>query len=260
MAIIGPADLPSILKLRSEPMKKYVLTKLGYPNIDVEIQEDQFETIWRVAGDFIASYFPREQKLAVFWTNPLQSTYPLPEDAYWIQQVAWDPVTTRIDDVFGAESFLFNIGQISGIQNMLTDYHLLQAYRKFSQKILGTEGHWEVINENNIPTPGDSLNAKDQKIRLYPTPKGAFPVTVLYIPVVNAFRSPQARQLCYDMMLSEAKCALGAARRKISGLPTPDGGTISYDGDALMQEGIKMKEEILKQALELGEPYGIWMW
>ena len=61
MAIFGPADLPSILKLRSEPMKKYILTKLGYPNVDVEIQEDQFETIWRVAGDFIASYFTREQ-------------------------------------------------------------------------------------------------------------------------------------------------------------------------------------------------------
>lgn len=107
MAIMGPADLPSILKLRSEPMKKYVLSKLGHPITEVEIAEDQFETIWRVAGDFIASYFPREQKLATFWTTPLQSTYPLPEDAYWVQSVNWDPITTRIDDVFGAESFLF---------------------------------------------------------------------------------------------------------------------------------------------------------
>ena len=107
MAILAPADAPSILKLRSEPMKKYVLTKLGHPVIEVEITEDQWETIWRVGGDFIASYFPREQKMSVFWTSPLQSTYPLPEDAYWVQQVNWDPVTTRIDDVFGAESFLF---------------------------------------------------------------------------------------------------------------------------------------------------------
>lgn len=107
MAIMGPADLPSILKLRSEPMKKYVLSKLGHPITEVEITEDQWETIWRVAGDFIAGYFPKEQKLAVFWTSPLQPTYPLPEDAYWIQEVSWDPVTTRIDDVFGAESFLF---------------------------------------------------------------------------------------------------------------------------------------------------------
>lgn len=260
MAILAPAELPSVLKVRSEPMKKYVLSKLGFPVTEVEITEDQWETIFRVAGDFIAGYFPREQKLAVFWTTPLQSTYPLPSDAYWVQSVNWDPVTTRIDDVFGAESFLFNIGNISGIQNILTDYHLLQAYRKFSQKILGTEGHWEVLGEAEGNVTDDTLDAKDQLIRLYPTPKGAFPVVVLYIPVVNHFRSPQARMVCYEMMEAEAKCALGMARRKISGMPTPDGGSIAYDGSDLVQEGTQMKEEIIEKAIKLGEPMGVWLW
>lgn len=260
MAILAPADLPSVLKVRSEPMKKYVLSKLGHPITEVEIAEDQWETIFRVAGDFIAGYFPREQKLSMFWTTPLQSTYPLPEDAYWIQEVSWDPVTTRIDDVFGAESFLFNIGNISGIQNILTDYHLLQAYRKFSQKVLGTEGHWEVIGEVEGNVTGDSLDAKDQLIRLYPTPKGAFPVVVLYVPVVNHFRSPQARQICYDMMMAEARIAVGNARRKVAGMPTPDGGTINYDGSDLVQEGEKAKEEIIENAIKLGEPLQVHLW
>jgi len=260
VAILAPADLPSVLKVRSEPMKKYVLSKLGFPVTEVEIMEDQWETLFRVAGDFISAYFPREQKLGLFYTTPLQSTYPLPQDAYWVQQVHWDPVTTRIDDVFGAESFLFNIGNISGIQNILTDYHLLQAYRKFSQKVLGTEGHWEVINEGTSTVTGDMLSAKDQLIRLYPTPKGAFPVVVLYIPVVNHFRSPQARMLCYDMMLAEARIAVGMARRKIAGMPTPDGGSINYDGSDLVQEGEKQREEIEQRAINLGEPLGMWQW
>ncbi len=260
MAIMAPADLPSILKVRSEPMKKYVLSKLGFPVTEVEITEDQWETIWRVSGDFIAQYFPREQKLGLFWTTPLQSTYPLPEDAYWIQEVAWDPVTTRIDDVFGAESFLFNIGNISGIQNILTDYHLLQAYRKFAQKVLGTEGHWEVINEGTSNVQGDSLSAKDQLIRLYPTPKGAFPVVVMYVPVVNHFRSAQARMIAYEMMEAEAMIAVGMARRKIQGMPTPDGGTITYDGAELVQEGQKAKEEIVDRAIKMGEPLGVYLW
>lgn len=260
MAIMGPADLPSIMKVRSEPMKKYVLSKLGGSVVDVEIKEDQWETVWKVAGDFIASYFPREQKLGVFWTQPLKSTYPLPKDAYWVQQVNWDPVTSRIDDVFGAESYLFNVGNISGVQNILLDYHLLAAYRKFSQKVLGTEGHWEVINEGESTVEGDALSAKDQKIRLYPTPKGAFPVTVLYIPTVTAFRSPQARQLAYDMMLAEAMVMLGNARAKISGMPTPDGGSISYDGSDLVSRGEAAKEKIVEQAINLGEPMGFWMW
>lgn len=153
-----------------------------------------------------------------------------------------------------------NIGNISGIQNILTDYHLLQAYRKFSQKVLGTEGHWEVINEGNSNAQGDQLSSKDQLIRLYPTPKGAFPVVVLYIPVVNHFRSPQARMIAYDMMLAEAKISVGSARRKINGMPTPDGGSISYDGGDLISEGEKMKEEIIKRAYELGEPLMVHTW
>lgn len=255
MAIISPADLPVVLKLRSDPLKKYVLSKLGYPHVDVEISEDQFETVLRNTGDFIAGYFPREQKFAIFYTTPLVATYPMPEDAYWIQEVSWDPVTTRIDDVFGAESFLFNIGNISGIQNILTDYHLLQAYRRFSQKVLGTEGHWDVVGEAD-GGPGDQL------IRLYPTPKGAFPVVVVYYPVVNHFRSPQARHVAYDMLLAEAKLMVGQVRRKIAGIPLPDGGSLGLDGEALIAEGTEERNGLIEKAIHLGEPLPIvkWAW
>lgn len=260
MAIIAPADLPSILKVRSEPMKKYVLSKLGYPQVEVEIEESQWETIWRVAGDFIAQYFPREQRLGLFWTSPLVPTYPLPADAYWIQEVNWDPSTTYLNDIFSNEAYLYNMGNIAGTQSMLLDYHLLQAYRKTASKILGTEGHWEVLNEGTSTVEGDTLSAKDQLIRLYPTPKGAFPVVVLYTPVMTHFRSPQARQLCYDMMLAEARIAIGSVRRKVAGMPTPDGGSITYDGSDLVQEGEKDKELIIEKAIHLGEPIGLWLW
>ena len=254
MAIVGPKDLPVVLKLNPDPIKAYCLAKLGHPGVDVEVTEAQFEIAFRSACDFIAGYFPREQRLKVFYTQPLQPTYPMPEDAYWIQEVKWDPVSTRIDDVFGAESFLFNIGNISGVQNILTDYHLLQAYRKFSQKILGTEGHWEVINETSGGGPGDQL------IRLYPMPKGAFPVVVLYYPVVTAFRSPQARMLTNEMLLAETKIMVGAARRKITGIPMPDGGSLALDGEALATEGKEEKEALIEKAVHLGEPLPIVMW
>lgn len=260
MAIVGPADLPSVLKVKSDPCKKYIFSKLGYPQVNVEIHEDQLETLLRTAGDFIAGYFPREQRLAVFYTTPLKNTYPMPADAYWIQSCNWDPLTTRIDDVFGAESFLFNIGNISGIQNILVDYHLLASYRKFSQRVLGSEGHWEVIGETDGTGDGDSLTSNQQLIRLYPTPKGSFPVVVQYIPVVNHFRSPQARYLTYEMMLAEARIAIGNARRKINGMPTPDGGSISFDGAELISEGEEKKKEIINEAILLGEPLSVHTW
>lgn len=244
MAILGPEDLPAVLQLDPTPIKKYVLTRLGHPATEVELTEDQFETVLRTAGDFIAHYFPKEQKLAWFYTQPLKSTYDMPNDAYWVQEVQWDPATTRIGDVFGAESFLFNIGNITGIQNMLTDYMLLMQYRRFSQRILGNEGHWEVLG--------------DRKIRLYPTPRGVFPVVVLYIPTIHSFRSPITRRLAMDMMVAECKIILGNSRSKFSSIPSPDGGSITLNGDALRQEGEQEKKDIIDQANNLAEPLCIY--
>jgi len=104
---MSPSELPVVLKLRTDSMKHYVLSQLGHPYVDVEITEPQLESAIRVTGDFISGYFPREERLAVFNTRPLVPTYPLPTDAYWIKEVSWDPITTRIDDVFGAERYLF---------------------------------------------------------------------------------------------------------------------------------------------------------
>lgn len=169
-------------------------------------------------------------------------------DSLGVRQPPEDDVFKRFKDRFGVnENLCANVGNVTGIQNLLTDYHLLQAYRKFSQKILGTEGHWEVIGE----VDGES---KDQLIRLYPTPKGVFPVVVVYYPTVYHFRSPQAKKLAMDMMLAESKCMLGYARRKLTGMPTPDGGSINYDGDSLVTEGNEAKEKIIEQAISLGEP------
>jgi len=254
MAILGPADMPVVLKLNSDPIKKYVLSKLGYPIVDVELEESQFESVIATACDFVAGYFPREQRMAWFQTSPLVSTYPMPHDAYHICEVAFSPMVSSIHDVFGAEAYLFNVGNVTGLQSMLLDLHLLAAYRRFSAKILSTEGSFEVINETSGGGPTEQL------IRLYPTPKGSYPVVVVYYPVVTAFRSPIARKLTMDMALAEAKQVLGASRRKITGMPSPDGGSIQYDGESLVQEGIKEAEDIILRAINLGEPLRIHCW
>lgn len=135
-----------------------------------------------------------------------------------------------------------NIGNITGIQNILTDYHLLQAYRKFSQRILATEGHWEWLG--------------DKKIRLYPTPKGAMPVVVEYIPPMTDFRSPISRQICMDMFLAQAMIMLGNTRGKFSGIPSPDGGSMTLNGSDLASKGQELYKEIIEKAIALGEPLG----
>lgn len=250
MAIIGPESLPSVLKLRSDPFKFEALATLGHPVVYIEIEDSQLEQAIRTSGDFMAGYFPLEEKVAFFNTKPLVSEYPLNEiipDGYWVREVWWDPVTTQITDIFGAESFLFNIGNITGIQNILTDFHLLQAYRKFSQRILGTEGHWEVR--------GDNL------LRIFPTPRGTFPVLVKYFPVVTSFRSPVARDLTKRMLVANLKVMVGHARNKFTGgIPSPDGGTISFDGSSLVEQGTAEQKEIVTDAILLTEPLGVYIY
>jgi hypothetical protein len=246
MAIIGPAQLPAVLKLRSDPIKFEVLAQLGHPVVLVELTEDQLEQAIRVTGDFIAQYFPFEEKYAYFNTQPLVSSYNLPADAYWIKDVKWDPATTRIGDIFGAESFLFNVGNVTGIQNILLDYHMLLAYRKFSQRILGTEGQWELKGDNQI--------------RLFPTPRGSYPVVIEYFPVVEAFRTPHAREILKRALVAEAKIMLGNARSKFGNIPAPDGGSLNLNGDALRTEGQQEKAQAVQDAILQTEPLGVFLW
>ena len=261
MAIIGPEQLPVILKVDSNPLKFHALSQLGHPVVNVEIIESQMEQVLRSTGNFISHYFPLEERFAFFMTQPLQSEYPIPADAYWIRSVSWDPSTTRIDDIFGAESFLFNIGNISGIQNLLTDYHLLQSYRKFSQRILGNEGHWEFKVERGTANSNAGVGTNyGGTIKLYPVPKGSFPVVVEYLPSVDTFRSPQSQEATYRAFLAQMKIALGHARRKIQGIPGPDGGSITFDGNDLVSEGKDEYDKIVEFALSVGEPLSIYLY
>jgi hypothetical protein len=138
MAIVGPADLPAVLKLNdSNPLKRRTMFMLGYPNVQVELTEPQLEESLRIAGNFIATYFPQEERYAYFYTAPLQSEYDLPPDAYWIREVGWDPVANRIQDIFGADMFLFCIS--ADDSKVLTEN--------------GLKHHKDLIKEDKLITP-----------------------------------------------------------------------------------------------------------
>lgn len=239
----GGQGCGAVLKLDTNPTKMEVLTHFGHPNVRVEITEEQFESIFRSAGDFIAGYFPFEEQIATFYTKPLVNEYDLPPNAYWIKQVFWDPAVTRIGDIFGAESFLFNIGNITGLQGLLLDFHLIQAYRKFSQRVLATEGRWEVKGNN--------------KIRLSPIPRGTFPVFVEYFPCVNEFRTPWAKELLRRYVIAEASMVIGHTRARRA-LPTPDGGSTTFNGEDLLSWGREEKKVVEQEAIKFGEPPGIY--
>jgi hypothetical protein len=50
---------------------------------------------------------------------------------------------------------------------------------------------------------------------------------------------------------------VGSARRKIAGIPMPDGGSLALDGEALASEGKEEKAALIEKAIHLGEPLPI---
>jgi len=256
--IYGPSNSTDcIFRVSSDPIKKYILGKLGHPHVRVEINDDQLNDIIRVGASFIAQYFEGEQRLAVFNTIPLQSTYPMPSDAWIVQSVDWDPFIGSIADVFDVRFHMFNNVNLTNFGTMVLDYHLLQHFRRHTAKILGSEGRWEVTNEVSYTSVGDELSANKQLIRLYPTPKSVFPVVVTYIPCITSFKTPTSRQLTYDFLVAETMIMVGMVRRKIQGISTPDGGTLSLDGESLVKEGMDMRKQILEDILKYDEPLPI---
>lgn len=151
MAIISPHQLPLVLKVDSNPLKFHVLSQLGHPVVLVELAETQLEQVLRSTGDFIARYFPIESRYAFFNTIPLQAEYPVPEDAYWIRSVAWDPATTRIDEIFGAESFLFCMDD---------KFRILDKDNKL-QYVCEWKNNWKA----KTPYGNSKLNIKNREIK-----------------------------------------------------------------------------------------------
>lgn len=163
------------------------------------------------------------------WVEIYKSIHPLHKN----------PIINNIDH-FG--EFALNIGNITGIQQLLTDYHMLLSYRKFAQRVLGIEGEWEYKVSTNT-------------IRLFPLPKGSFPVIIQYIPIVDTIDSPQAQELLNRAIVAYTKIIVGHARKKYGGLPSPDGGTINMDGAELVTSGEEaIKNELIEFAKKNGEP------
>jgi hypothetical protein len=249
MAIIGVGELDTrftkLGRKANDQLKMHILSMLGHPVVNVEITEPQIEQVIRSTHDFICMYFPLEERYSFFYTTPLEPSYPLPADAASVSQVAWHPGTSSIANIFSIDYIMFNAANITGYQSLVSDFDMIREYQKFANRVLGLEGGWEYM-------PGDTASA--DRIKLYPIPKGAFPVIVRYVPIVTNYRTPQAKEIAYRVMVARAKEMVGMARRKISTVPGPDGGQLGLDGDALVQEGKAEYEQCIKDALALSEP------
>jgi len=165
MAIVGPSQLPKVLKADSNPLKMRVLHHFGYPNVNVELTEDQLEELLRVTGDFICTYFPKQERYAYFYTKPLVTEYDLPKDAWWIREVVWDPVANRIYDVFSAEMFLFCFAPGFKVYNKDGDLVDVEKWNSSTDAAASPYGFQRIeISKHSNPQPLLSIKYKTGEI------------------------------------------------------------------------------------------------
>jgi len=222
-------------------VKDYVLAKLGYPVVDVELEDFQLnvcidEAISRLeyhAPDWMTQY-------ATFEVTGGINVYEIP-------QVVADNLTDvwykRDFFKFGASPgsleydfaimFFTNTGLFNNYN--VSQYLLMQQYLKQVKNVLGQMSTWQLVNNKYLhifPIPESSKESVLLEFKAF-DPK----------TIHHAYKSwIQRYSLCI------AKEILGGIRSKYQTLPGPGGGT-SLNGEALIQEATQEKERLIEELL-----------
>ena len=230
-----------------ETVKDYVLGRLGFPVIRVELTPFQLKTCSDEAITKLSYHAPMwANQFCCFNASAGMNLYELP--TYIINNIdyvvykksllsmSFQSGTLEFDFFikYFQDNFLFADFAVS-------DFNIMQQYLEMTRKILGQDGTWDIIN--------------NQYLQLYPTPViTPSPVIVQYRALDSDTIHPAYRNWIQQYSLACAKGVLGEIRGKYRALPSPGGGAM-LNGDSLIQQSIQEKKELMDQLLrEIEEP------
>jgi hypothetical protein len=230
-----------------ETLNSYVLARMGHPIIRVELTPYQIKTCIDEAITRLDYHSPSWSKqFAVFDASAGVNLYAMPP---WIlnnlDRVIYKKSLLSIQSQAGTlefdfflkyfqDNYLFNNFSIG-------DYYLLQSTMEMTRKVLGQDGTWDIIN--------------NQYLQLYPPPtETPERVIIQYRHLDTNTLQPAYRNWIQKYTLAQAKVVLGEIRSKYAVIPGPAGGA-QMNGQALVQEGIQEKEQLIQELLsEIEEP------
>ena len=233
-------------KTFNKTIKDYVLAKLGYPIIDVELDDFQIqicidESISKLeyhAPDWMTQY-------AVFKTEANINVYELPQEVadnlndVWYRrdffQFGANPGSLEYDF---AVMFFTNTGLFNNYN--VSQYLLMQQYLKQVKNVLGQMSSWQLINNRFLHIFPKPENAEEDVILEF----RAFDPNTLH----HAYKSWVQRYA-----LASAKEILGGIRSKYQTLPGPGGGT-RLNGDILSQQAQQEKQALIEELKTEIEP------
>ena len=229
-----------------ETVRDYILGRLGFPVIRVELTSFQIKTCIDEAIGKLSYHAPMwANQFACFVAEANQNLYELPQ--YMIDNldyVVYKKSLLAMQYQAGSLEFDFFIKYFQ--DNFLfkdfavSDFNIMQTYMEGIRKILGQEGSWDVIN--------------NQYLQIYPTPVMDTPVIVQYRALDSDTIHPYYRNWIQRYGLACSKGVLGSIRGKYKSLPSPGGGA-QLDGDTLRLESKEEKAALYEELLnEIEEP------
>ena len=234
-------------KTFNSTIKDWVLAKLGYPVIDVELDDFQIQICIDEAISKLEYHAPDWMtQYAVFDTSAGINVYELPPE-----------IADNLNDVwyrrdffkFGASPgsleydfaimFFTNTGLFNNYN--VSQYLLMQQYLKQVKNVLGQMATWQLINNKYLhiyPKPETNDESVILEFR-------AFDPTTLH----HAYKS-----WVQKFTLALSKEILGGIRGKYVTLPGPGGGT-KLNGSELVSEAREDKQILIEELLtEIEQP------
>jgi hypothetical protein len=230
-------------------IQDFVLARLGFPVVRVELTEFQIQTAVDEAVTKLDYHAPDWcTQFCTFSTSSGIALYELPQvvmnnfmSAIYrknLLSLAQGEGTLEFDFFikYFQDNFLFRDFSVG-------DYYLTMQHLEMMRKILGNDGTFNVIN-------GRFLN-------ISPTPTSfQQEVLVEFKAIDTNTLHPYFLNWIQKFSLAISKVILGQIRGKYQTLPSPAGGA-QLNGDALVQQGNDEQEKLVEDLLlEIEEPPG----
>ena len=227
-------------------VKDFVLSRLGYPVVDVELEDFQIETCIEEAVSKLEYHSPDWMtQYASFQTSSSINVYELPPEIannltdVWYQRDFFkfgaNPGSLEYDFsiMFFTNTGLFNNYNVS-------QYLLMQQYLKQVKNVLGQGSSWQLVN--------------NKFLHIWPVPDTNEGVLLEFRALDANTIHPAYKSWIQRYSLCVAKEILGRIRGKYQTLPGPSGGS-KLDGAALLSEAAQEKVSLLQElTTEIEQP------
>lgn len=240
-----------IEKETAEEIRQYILMRLGYPAVRIELTQAHLDEAIKESLTWFARYSNVGKRFVISKTKAGVARYNIdqiiPEEYILVDDVIYDP---HIPLTYFQYFFSVNVPFFQTDTVTLFPIHPLVATFEFGVltatyhqmlRVFGREGSWRLIG--------------NKELILHPVPQGEIPFAVFYTKIVS---SNEIRDLQWvkDYSLAVAKEMLGRIRSKYNSYPSPTG-EVSLDGERLLEEAKEEKEKLKEALLNYAQPTAI---